>query len=132
LKTAEANPGLTDYAIAQIFGASRAASRYEQRGEAMAANLTDGTTPETVRTFRERVLALKTDTDLYEKIRSRMPDAYGPVLIGYGKSLAESKDGSFFLIGPEPQFESLEKYIETVESKQPVYRLYPRDFWLTL
>ena len=35
-----------------------------------------------------------------------------------------------FLIGPEAQFLSLEKHIETTEGKQTVHRLYPRDFWL--
>ncbi len=97
----------------------------------MAGNLTDGVTREKVRTFREKVLQLKDSDDLYGELKSRMRDAYGPVLIGYGQPLAESRDGNFFLIGPEPQFESLENYIETVEGKQTIYRLYPRDFWLT-
>ena len=98
----------------------------------MAANLTDGVTPEKVRTFREEILKMKSDGDLYQKIKARMEAAYGPVLIGYGRPVSESKDGNFFLIGPEPQFKSLEKLIEMAESKQTVHRLYPRDFWLTI
>jgi len=61
-----------------------------------------------------------------------MPEAYGPVLIGYGKPLAKSYKGNFFMIGPDEQFESLENYINSVESPNKVYKLYPRDFWLTI
>ena len=97
----------------------------------MATDLIDGFEPEKVAAFRSKVLDVKNNDGLHDKLRSRMQAAYGPVLIGYGPSLAESKDHNFFLIGPEPQFTSLEEYIATVEEPQPVYRLYPRDFWLT-
>jgi len=132
LKTAEEDPGLTDYAVAQVFGYSRAPSRYEQRGEAMASDLIDGYTPEVVKAFRKKVLDFKDKKNLNDELRSRMESAYGPVLTGYGQSLSKSKDGIFFLIGPEEQFKMLENYIETTEGEQTVYRLYPRDFWLTL
>ncbi|MCK4427430.1 MAG: hypothetical protein KAW16_02990 [candidate division Zixibacteria bacterium] len=132
LKDAEAVPGLTDYAIAQVFSSSRAPSRYEQRGEGMAANLADSITPEVVKRFRQKVLAQKDQKNLYRELKSRMEIVYGPVLIGYGPLLTESEDGIFFLIGPESQFESLENYIQATEGKQTVYRLYPRDFWLAL
>jgi Zn-dependent M16 (insulinase) family peptidase len=131
LKDAKPLPGLTDYAMAQVFRDSRAPSRYEERGEAMAANLADGIAPEVVKRFRQKVLAQKDRKDLYRELKSRMESVYGPVLIGYGPRLAESEDGIFFLIGPQPQFESLERYIEETEGRQTIYRLYPRDFWLT-
>jgi Zn-dependent M16 (insulinase) family peptidase len=130
IKSAEHNPALADYAIAQVFGASRAPSRYEARGTAMASDLVDGFLPEKVKTYREKVLSLKARDNLYEDLTTRMEQAYGPVLIGYGKPLAESKEGTFFLIGPEPQFVSLENYIRSVEGEQTVFRLYPRDFWI--
>ncbi len=132
LKNAADDTSLVDYAVALIFNASRAPSRYEDRGKAMAADLTDGRTPERVRAFRRQVLDLaRSDRDVYSVLRHRMEEAYGPVLIGYGPKLSRSEDGVFFLIGPEPQFESLEQYIETAEgTAQPVYRLHPRDFWL--
>jgi Zn-dependent M16 (insulinase) family peptidase len=131
LKEAEEDPALLNYAVAQVFGFSRAPSRYEARGVSMATDLIDGFEPEKVAAFRSKVLDIKNNDGLHDKLRLRMRAAYGPVLIGYGPSLAESKDANFFLIGPEPQFTSLEKYIATVEEPQPVYRLYPRDFWLT-
>jgi len=131
LKDAEEDPELVDYAVAQVFGFSRAPSRYEQRGQAMADDLTDGFTPDKVRQHRETVLKMRNDPELYAKLKERMEQAYGPVLIGYGAPLAQSDDGNFFLIGPEKQFKSLEEYIAQVESPETVYRLYPRDFWLT-
>jgi len=131
LKNAESDTGLAEYAIAQVFGNSRAPSRYERRGEAMAADLADDITPEMVKSFRQKVLAQKDQKRLYGELNSRMESVYGPVLIGYGPPLSESEEGTFFLIGPEPQFKSLEEYIEATEGKQAVYRLYPRDFWLT-
>jgi hypothetical protein len=70
--------------------------------------------------------------NLFEEMKSRMQNVYGTVLIGYGPPLAQSTDGYFFIIGPEKQFQSLEQYIATTESPETVYRLYPRDFWLTL
>jgi hypothetical protein len=132
LKSAEPTPDLTDYAIAQVFGVSRSPNRYEQRGEAMAEDLADGYTPELVRRYSEKVLEMRHREDLFEQLKARMETAYGPVLIGYGQPLKASQDGYFFLIGPEPQFQTLENYIETAEGKNTVYRLYPRDFWLTL
>ncbi len=130
LKSAKDDPSLASYAVAQVFGASRSASRYETRGAAMASDLADGQSPEMVRAFREKVLAIRDDEGLYDDLKSRMEEAYGPVMIGYGAPLTESKDGHFFLIGPNEQFESLENYIATVEQPQTVYRLYPRDYWL--
>jgi hypothetical protein len=134
LTTAEPDSQYVNYAIAQVFGVSRAPSRYEQRGEAIAADLADGITPERVRAYREKVLAMRERKDLFADLTSRMEAAYGPVIIGYGRPLAESKDGKFFLIGPESQFQSLEEYIASTENEgdHTVYRLYPRDFWLTL
>ncbi len=132
LKNAEVVPSLTDYAIALVFGRSRAPSRYEDRGKGMAADLADNITPEVVKRFRQKVLRQKDQKDLYEELKSRMETVYGPVLIGYGPPSTESEDGIFFLIGPESQFESLENYIQATEGRQTVHRLYPRDFWLTL
>jgi Zn-dependent M16 (insulinase) family peptidase len=131
LKGAEEDPDLLNYAVALVFGASRAPSRYEARGQAMARDLVDGFPPEKVAAFRQKVLDIRNNENLYDQLRVRMEATYGPVLIGYGPSLAESKDANFFLIGPEPQFTSLEEYIATVEQPETVHRLYPRDFWLT-
>ncbi len=130
LKNAKHDPGLKDYAVAQIFRSSRAPSSYESRGATMASDITDGFTPDVVRKYRQKILEERDTKGIYDQIHNRMEDAYGSVLIGYGKPLAESQDGIFFLIGPEAQFESLEEYIKQTEGEQPIYRLYPRDYWL--
>ena len=132
LNNAETDPKLVDYAIAQAFSHSRAPSPYESRGSQMASDLEDGYYPEKVKAYRQKILELKENRDLTKELFSRMEEAYGPVLIGYGKPSSESRDGSFFIIGPDAQFQTLEEYIETVEGPQKVYKLYPRDFWLTI
>ncbi len=130
LKTAEHRPGLADYAVAQAFRRTRAASRYESRGRAMAADLADGYTPERVAAFRSRILEIGGVDGLHDSLVERLPGIYGKVLVGYGPPLSESVEGCFFLIGPEPQFQSLEAHIASTEGPEPIYRLYPRDFWL--
>jgi len=130
LEDTELDASFEDYCVAGIFGRTRAAGGYESRGQAMAADLADGHGPERVRAFRKEVLELRGWSELTADLRSRMDEVYGSVLIGYGEPLAESRDGVFFLIGPEAQFESLESYIASVEEPQVVHRLYPRDFWL--
>ncbi len=130
LKTAQEDPSLGGYSVAQVFRRSRAMGRYEARGQAMATDLADGYTPERVSAYRRKVLELSQDEDLYPELAARMERVYGKVLIGYGPPLAESTDGYFFLIGPEEQFASLEKYIADTEGAQKVQRLYARDFWM--
>lgn len=132
LKNAEPDPRLADYAVAQVFGASRAPSGYESRGASMASDLADGFYPEDEKAYRQKVLELHKQDNFYQQLADRMEDAYGPVLIGYGKSLSECKEGNYFIIGPEEQLLSLEDYIESTEGPQTVYKLYPRDFWLTI
>jgi hypothetical protein len=130
LKAAPEDPSLAGYSVAQVFRRSRAMGRYESRGQAMATDLADGYTPERVAAYRGKVLEVSKDEDLYPKLAARMEKVYGKVMIGYGDPLAESDDGYFFLIGPEEQFASLEKYIADTEGAQTVHRLYPRDFWM--
>ena len=131
LQNAADDPSLVDYAVAQVFQRSRASGRYQARGEAMAEDLVDGFTPDKVRAFRSKVLAMRDFDGLYDSLKVHMPMAYGPVLIGYGDELSKSEDGTFFLIGPKPQFENLDMYVDQTEgTEQDVYELYPRDYWL--
>ncbi|MBT7788649.1 MAG: hypothetical protein HN757_07195 [Calditrichaeota bacterium] len=123
-------PAMTEYVTALCFGHSRSSDRYETRGEAMASDLADGFTPEVISNYRQKILDIKDTEGLYEELKSRLPGIYGRVLVGYGDNLAEHEGGNNFMIGPEEQFESWENYISSVEFPQPVYRLYPRDYWL--
>jgi hypothetical protein len=130
LKNAPHDPSLADYAVAQAFSANRAGDRYELRGEAMATDLADGLTPETVAKFRQGVLNLRSDTELYEKLHAIMHDTYGEVLPGLGPDGKDVSGAIYFIIGPESQFQSYEEYIQGVEGEIIIQRLYPRDFWL--
>ena len=130
LKNAPRNPALAEYAVAQAFSVYRSGSRYEARGEAMAADLADDLTPDKVRRFRIAVLELRKDPGLYDKLQSMMEDTYGMVLPGYGPRADGVSDAVYFIIGPEAQFRSYEDYIHSVEGKFELFRLYPRDFWL--
>jgi hypothetical protein len=130
MKDAKVDERLVEYAVALAFGQSRAAGPYEQRGEAMAADLADSLGPERVRAYRQQVLDLRKEPGLAAQLAGRMERVYGQVLAGYGPPLAQSRDGVFFLIGPEEQFKALEEYLAVAETPQTVSRLYPRDFWL--
>jgi hypothetical protein len=130
LRSAPRDPSLGEYAVAQAFSVYRSGSRYEARGEAMAADLADDLTPDKVRRFRQSILELRRDPNLPQTLYDIMEDTYGTVLPGYGPTADKIEDGVFFIIGPEAQFKSYENYLKSVEGDMPLYRLYPRDFWL--
>lgn len=132
LKKSPRDPAYVDYAIAQAFGEFRSASRYESRAEEIADDLADGLTPETVRKFRKAILALRTDPKLVDEVFDRMEKVYGQVLPGYGEPSKDVDGGVFFVIGPERQLGLYEEYLKVAEAPDArVYRLYPRDFWMT-
>jgi Zn-dependent M16 (insulinase) family peptidase len=131
IRKADYNPALVEYAVAQAFGGSRAASSYEARGEAMAANLADGVTPEIVSRFHREILNLRNTPDLANVLFKRMQDVYAPLLPGLKPRSSATADGIYFVIGPEKQFAAWEEYLRAVEGPAvKFYRLYPRDFWM--
>jgi len=131
IEGAPRDPGFGEYAIAQVFGDYRSAQPYEQRAEAMAADLADGLRPEVVRGFREAVLKLGAEEGLVEQLFERMPRVYGAFLPGYGVRSADVAGASYFVIGPESQLALYEAYLKTVEGADArLHRLYPRDFWI--
>jgi len=130
LKRAKPDPALADYAVSLAFG-TRAASGYEARGEAMAANLADGVTPDGVAAFRKAVLAARGRPNLVAELFDRMPAVYARVLPGYEPNAARPPGAVDFVIGPEKQFAAYEAYLKaTVDPKARLYRLYARDFWM--
>jgi Zn-dependent M16 (insulinase) family peptidase len=132
LKKAPRDPALVEYAIAQAFLGFRSASEYEVRGEAMAADLADGITPEVVARFRKAILELRRNPKLADELYKRMEPTYARVLPGYGVKAQTVEGGVFFVIGPEKQISLYEDYLKSVEGADTrVFRLYPRDFWLT-
>jgi len=131
LKKAPYDPTLREYAVAQVFNASRSSLDYVDRTTGMADNLADGNTPEVVANYRQAILDLRQKKNLYDLIYNRKEKVYGRVLIGYGEDLSKYADGNYFIVGPPAQFEKLDEYIGSTGGIQTTYRLYPRDFWIT-
>jgi Zn-dependent M16 (insulinase) family peptidase len=133
LKKAKPDPGLTEYAIAIAFAQFRSASSYEARGEAMASDIADGTPPETVRKFRQGLLSLRNMPNLSDELFKRMNTVYARILPGLGAKAGTVEGGVFYVIGPEKQLTAYEQYLKTVEGPDArLYRIYPRDYWMTL
>lgn len=133
LKKAPRDPELVEYAIAQAFGEFRSASGYEARGESMAADVADELKPEQVRAFRQAVLGLRKSPNLYDELYTRMGPTYARVLPGYDPQLKNVPGAVYFVVGPEKQFAAYEAYLKSsLGPDTRLYRLYPRDFWLTM
>ena len=131
LKTAERNPQLSDYALAQVFGETRAAGTYENRAEGMANDLADQQPPEQVRAFRESILELRKDPQLGEKLFDRKDAVYGRSLPGYNVKGKDVPGAAYFTIGPDKQQDAWEGYLKNAEGAETkLFRLYPRDFWM--
>jgi Zn-dependent M16 (insulinase) family peptidase len=131
LKSAERDPRLAEYAIAQVFGESRAAATYDTRAEQMANDLRDGQTPDQVRKFRASILELRKDPKLGETLFDRKDAVYGRSLPGYNVKGKDVADAVYFTIGPDKQLDAWEAYLKNAEGAETkLVRLYPRDFWM--
>ena len=127
----QAEAAFAEYVVALAFY-SRAASPYEQRGEAMATNLADGITPDAVRRFNQAILDLRKMPKLAEELFRRKDKVYERILPGYGAKGKDVAGANYFVIGSEKQMAAYEAYLKSVEGADAkLYRLYPRDFWMT-
>jgi Zn-dependent M16 (insulinase) family peptidase len=132
LRSAQPDASLTEYAIAGAFQATRVASSYETRGESMAADLADGLPPDVIRRFHQAILDLKKSPDLQAELFRRTPLVDAKVLPGLGTKAKDVEGAVYFVIGPEKQLTAWEEYLKREDSAEArVWRLYPRDFWLT-
>ncbi|HYI09945.1 MAG TPA: hypothetical protein VEK57_12875 [Thermoanaerobaculia bacterium] len=132
IKAGERDPRLADYAVAQVFGETRAGATYETRAEQIAADLADGQTPAQIRKFRESILNLRADPELGNKLFDRKDTVYGRLLPGYNVKAKDVPGAIYFTIGPDKQLDAWEAYVKNAEGADTrLYRLYPRDFWLT-
>ncbi len=132
IKRSPVDPALGEYVIAGAFRAIRSANDYESRGEAMAADLTDGYSPEVVRKFRTAILKLRKMPNLVAELYKRKDLVYEKILPGYGIASKNVEGGTFFVIGAEKQMTAYEAYLKSVEGNDTkLYRIYPRDYWIT-
>jgi Zn-dependent M16 (insulinase) family peptidase len=131
LKTAQRDPHLADYAVAQVFGESRAAATYETRAEGIANDLADNQPPDQVKKFRASILTLRADPALGDTLFDRKDAVYGRVLPGYNVKGADVADAVYFTIGPDKQLDAWESYLKKSDgAATQLVRLWPRDFWM--
>jgi Zn-dependent M16 (insulinase) family peptidase len=132
VKNSPVDTSMLDYVVSLSVGAFRSADDYESRGEAMASDIADGRYPEIIRNFRESVLRLRKEPGLINVIYTYKDKAYETILPGYGKPSRDVAGGSYFVIGPEKQMTAYEAYLKSVNGDgTKLYRLYPRDYWMT-
>jgi hypothetical protein len=98
----------------------------------MAADITDGYTPEVIRRFRSAILELRKMPNLVEELYKRKDIVYEKILPGYGIKSKEVEGGIFYVIGNEKQMAAYESYLKSVDGDDTkLYRIYPRDYWIT-
>lgn len=125
------DPAMSEYIISLAVSASRASSEYENRGEAMAADITDGLTPGVVSNFRKAILRLRKMPNLMDEVYKRKDAVYEKILPGYSDKMKDVKGANYFVIGAEKQMAAYETYLQSKYGKDTkLYRLYPRDYWM--
>ena len=131
IKKTPNDPAMNEYIISLSLSANRASGEYESRGEAMAADLADGLTPEKVRIYRRAILRLRKDPSLMTEVYKRKDAVYEKILPGYGAKMKDVPGGTYFVIGAEKQMASYESYLQSKEGPDTkLARIYPRDFWM--
>jgi Zn-dependent M16 (insulinase) family peptidase len=129
VRSAPADPRFVEYAVANVFGA-RTGDTYELRAEAMATDLVEGMSPDRIRGFRARLLALRSKPGLAEAIHTRLLPVYAEVIPSLSTEGALPEGALWFAIGPEPQLARYENEVRAARGpKAAMLRLYPRDFW---
>jgi hypothetical protein len=129
VRRARADAKFVDYAVVPAFG-SRVGSTFETRAGAMAVDLAEGRTPERVRAFRSRLLALRSRPGLAEEMGARYIASLGAVIPALAGSSPLPDGAVYFTTGPESQIDAYEKEIARTRGEATkVLRLWPRDFW---
>jgi Zn-dependent M16 (insulinase) family peptidase len=122
------DPSLIRYSLASAFY-TRATDDFSSRGAALAEDLADGTTPERVSGFLRLLLDVAREPGVLERVRQRVPDAVGRVLVGYGRKVADSPRALAFVIAPEELLARYEAFLKEQGEADRLLRVYPRDFW---
>ena len=96
-----------------------------------ADEIVDGDTPQRVRAFREAVLTLGRESDLWPRMKAHIVSSAGRALPGIGPKSRDVPGGVFLVIAPERLIVDWETWVQEHEGAQErVYRIYPRDFWV--
>ena len=131
IKKTPNDPAMSEYIFSLAVSANRSSSEYEARGEAMAADLTDGNTPALVSNFRKAILRLRNTPGLMEEVYKRKDLVYEKILPGYGAKMKDLQGVSNFVIGAEKQMAAYEAYLQSKDGADTkLCRIYPRDYWM--
>ncbi|CAN5515084.1 hypothetical protein BH11BAC5_BH11BAC5_00750 [soil metagenome] len=131
IKKTPNDPAMSEYIFSLAASANRSSAEYEARGEAMAADITDGLTPSLVSNFRKAILRLRKMPGLMEKVYKRKDAVYEKILPGYGAKMKTIEGVTNFVIGAEKQMAAYETYLQSKDGADTkLYRIYPRDYWM--
>jgi hypothetical protein len=129
VRRAPVDPRFIDYAIVPAFG-SRVADTFESRAGGIAVDLAEGRTPDRVRAFRTRVLALRDRKGLAEELHARFVPAMSALIPSLSAEKKPAAGAVYFTVGPEPRLADYEREVQrSLGEGVKVLRLYPRDFW---
>jgi len=129
VRRAPADPRFVDYAVTTAFW-SRVAGTYESRARDMADDRISGSTPEQVRAFRRRLLALRSRPDLGEVLHARLAPVFASLVPSLAPGTAPPPGTTFFVVGAEAQVAAYERELRSALGEgTTVLRAYPRDFW---
>jgi Zn-dependent M16 (insulinase) family peptidase len=132
VKKAPLDSSIIDYTLSLALAENRAASEFENRGEAMATDIAEGITPTVVTRFRKAMLKLRKDEQLLTQIYAHKDEQYEQLLPGYGKKASGIKGATYLVIGPEKQMKAYEAYLNSTNQEEQLFRIYPRDFWMVV
>ncbi len=131
IKKTPNDPAMSEYIFSLAVSANRSSAEYEARGEAMAADLTDGNTPALVSNFRKAILRLRRLPGLMDEVYKRKDAVYEKILPGYGAKMKDLQGVNNFVIGAEKQMAAYETYLQSKDGADTkLYRIYPRDYWM--
>lgn len=124
---------LARYSLAGCFGGSLAAGDFADRSAAAARRRQLEGGEEELAGFRRALLALAGEPGLPAELQARRRAAHARLFPGLADAGASpAPQARWFLIGPEAQFVTFERYLAARGAGLEVVRLHPRDFWLPL
>ena len=121
-----ADPELLNGVLPSFFYTIEAGG-FVDRAQTMAGLLTDGSTPDLFRRFRQRVLDLSMQDDFQEKTFRYINDWAALVVPGLRPEIPFG--GTVYIIANGGQTLRYEEYLEKAAGAPGIIRIYPRDYW---
>src|SRR5262249_39750616 len=101
---------ILDYALSQTFSFSRAKLSPGQRGQLLAIDIRDGTQPERMRPFSEKILELRKEPGLPSELKhAAFNSICGVLLMEECQQQQEKARSIFFFVGSDKTLNDVEK-----------------------